>query len=160
MYHKSRNLLKPHFISVHKRAVSEPVAFYAYMTSGEPNPGQHHILEFDHIVTNVGSVYNKFTGIFSVSKTGIYVLTVTMSGSPSSQIPVEFVRNNDILGSIQLFSSSVSVDTNPTTSSTIVVSLNQGDSCFVRTSKKYTTSGGIYSNDLSRSSFAGWLISS
>ena len=128
------------------------------MSSGEANPGRHQNLVFDEIVTNVGNAYNKFTGVFAVPITGLYVLTVTLSGSPSSQVPLEFVRNNDVLGSIQLFSASISVDTNPTVSTTIVVSLTKGDSCFLRTSSKYTTNGGIYSTDLSRSSFAGWLI--
>ncbi|VDH93187.1 complement C1q-like protein 3 [Mytilus edulis] len=146
-------------VTVQKRAPSEPVAFYAYMSSGEQNPGQHQTMAFDHVVTNIASAYNKYTGIFTVPVTGLYVLTITLSGSPSSQIPLQFTRNNEILGAIDLFAASGSVDTNPTVSSTIVVSLSKGDSCFIRTSASYTTAGTIYSTDLSRSSFAGWLVS-
>ncbi|CAG2202148.1 unnamed protein product [Mytilus edulis] len=40
------------------------VAFYAYMNTGEEHPGQHQILVFDVIKTNVGLAYNKHNDPF------------------------------------------------------------------------------------------------
>ncbi|CAG2227876.1 unnamed protein product [Mytilus edulis] len=62
-------------VSVQQPRASRP-AFYAYMSSSENNPGPHHTLIFNQVISNIGNGYNQFTGIFTAPSTGIYVFLI------------------------------------------------------------------------------------
>nr|XP_011425121.2 uncharacterized protein LOC105326671 [Crassostrea gigas] len=47
------------------------IAFYAYMTTTENNPGTHHTIIYDHAVTNIGNGYNRHSGTFIVPVDGV-----------------------------------------------------------------------------------------
>lgn len=52
-----------------------------------------------------------------------------------------------------------SIDLDLWSTNTVVLSLSQGDTCFVRTHKDYDSSGTLLSENYDRSSFSGWKIS-
>ncbi|CAG2202143.1 unnamed protein product [Mytilus edulis] len=54
------------------------VAFYAYMSKDESQPGKNHILVFDDVKTNVGLAYNKHNGMFTAPANGVYVFIWTV----------------------------------------------------------------------------------
>jgi hypothetical protein len=127
------------------------------MSSDEINPSKHHTLIFDVVRTNAGNGYNKFSGLFTASVSGLYVLTcsITMNG-PDAFASYEIIKNSDIEGTFI-------VDAQHTgdyqsCSMAVVVSLEVGDVLFVRTSSTYTPYGNVASNGIEWSSFAGWRI--
>jgi len=127
------------------------------MSSNEDHPSKHHILVFDTVKTNVGNAYSKFTGIFTVPISGLYVLTctITMDGK-DEYASYDIMKNADIEGtffvdaehSYDIYSSSM----------TVVLSLEVGDALFLRISSTYTPHGSVLSVKDARSSVAGWLI--
>ncbi|CAC5403588.1 unnamed protein product [Mytilus coruscus] len=131
-------------------------AFYAYMSTNEASPGPHHTLIFNSVITNVGNAYNQYSGIFTVPSTGMYVLSYTITAYTSSYIPVEIVKNAGVIGSLLTKAYS---NYKHSVSSTVVVNMNAGDVCYVRTSGSGATpSGSIYSGTEARTSFTGWRI--
>lgn len=138
------------------RAVSATTtAFYAFMKSSEPNPGSHHTLIFGIVITNIGTHFNRYTGIFTAPIAGIYVFSYSITPDTSSYIPVEIVRNNDVVGS-SITRAYGSYQHNA--ASTVVIQLSAGDVCFIRTSSSSVPSRNIYSDTYARSSFSGWLL--
>lgn len=130
-------------------------AFYAYMSSHETNPGKHHTLHFDTIITNIGSAYNRYTGIFTPTVSGTYALSYSIKPYAGAYIPIELVRNTQIIGSVVTKAQS---SYEHGASSTVVIQLSAGDACFLRTSNTYTPTGHIYSSKYARSSFSGWRL--
>lgn len=73
---------------------TDVIAFYAYLTNTESNPGAHHIIVYDHVVTNSGNGYSKFTGAFTAPRAGMYVFSWTTFINPSSNFPIELTHND------------------------------------------------------------------
>ena len=136
---------------------SQPIAFYAYMSSDENYPSKHHTLVFDAVKTNTGNGYNKYSGLFTAPISGVYVFTssVTMDGT-GAYASYDIIKNADIEGTF--FVDAQSSGDYHSSSTTVVVSLNTGDVLFVRTSSTYTPHGSIFSRSFVRSSVAGWRI--
>lgn len=132
------------------------VAFYAYMNTGEEHPGQHQILVFDVIKTNVGLAYNKHIGMFSAPNHGYYVLTWTVACGQYSAVYSQLVINSDPFGSI--FTNSDEINDIHTVTGMVVAELNQGDVVYIRTHPTDGIKGRIFSRDDIRTSFAGWKI--
>lgn len=51
------------------------VAFFAYLSTKEPNPGTHKTFIFDVDHTNIGGHYSHHTGIFTCHSHGVYVFS-------------------------------------------------------------------------------------
>ncbi|XP_071150101.1 uncharacterized protein [Mytilus edulis] len=132
------------------------VAFYAYMNTGEEHPGQHQILVFDVIKTNVGLAYNKHNGMFSAPNHGYYVLTWTVACGTYSAVYSQLVINSDPFGSI--FTNRDEINDIHTVTGMVVAELNQGDVVYIRTHPTDRIKGRIISQDDIRTSFAGWKI--
>lgn len=139
-------------------ATTGVVAFYAYMSHTEHNPGPHHTIIFDVPVTNLGNGYNHFSGIFSVPTSGVYVFSWTIADSQGGYVFSELVVNADVVGGI--LTETVSDNDRISTTGLIVKEVRQGDVVYVRTSP----TGGIHGNIESlvpaqRTSFSGWKLS-
>ncbi|XP_063447236.1 uncharacterized protein LOC134726749 [Mytilus trossulus] len=141
-------------VSLQQPRASRP-AFYAYMSSNEYNPGPHHTLIFNQVISNIGNGYSQYTGIFTAPSTGVYVFSYTIMPDSGAYIPVEIIKNAGVMESS--FTRSYSVYRH-SVSVTIVIQLNAGDVCYVRTSTGSAPSGNIYSSTSARTSFAGWLL--
>lgn len=126
------------------------------MSKNEASPGPHHTLIFNSVITNIGNAYNQYSGIFTVPSNGLYVLSYTITAYTSSNIPVEIVKNAGVIGSLLTRTYS---NYKHSVSSTVVVNMNAGDVCYVRTSGSGATiSGSILSGTEARTSFTGWRI--
>lgn len=131
------------------------VAFSAYMSTHEDNPSPHHTLIFDVAQTNIGNAYNKYTGAFVAPGEGVYVFAWTIYTGVSGKTYFDILVNNSVYGSTFSETGASWYDSE---SGTIVISLNQGDSVFMRSSQQATTS--IRSNDIygTKTTFAGWKL--
>jgi hypothetical protein len=138
------------------RSVEETIAFYASMSHTEYNPGPHHTLIFDEVVTNLGNGYNKHTGFFTPPVSGVYVFTWTTFSCLSSRFPIQITVNSNPLG--VTFSESASTVYNGVTG-VVVIHVNQGDSVGIRTRPNFNTVGSICVSEDMNVSFSGWCIS-
>lgn len=154
------NDLKPIYVLIVFLSVlgtAEVVAFCAYMTTSEVSPSLHHTFVFDNVKTNIGSVYNKYSGMFTAPSDGVYVFTWTILSGPQSYTNAQIVVNS------QAFTNLVtqSEDTGVLHSSTgvIVVSLNSGDLVYIRTHPEALSFGTVISHNLyGQPSFSGWKL--
>ena len=140
------------------REANPPVAFYVYLSYDVHNPAQGQTLIFDVVKTNTyNNAYNKFTGIFSVPMSGMYVFTssIAMNGV-QEYASYEIMRNSNVEGTF--FVDAEFTDGYKYSSITVVVEVEQADVVFVRTGTSYKTHGSVYSRQHARSTFAGWRI--
>ncbi|VDI48826.1 Hypothetical predicted protein [Mytilus galloprovincialis] len=141
------------------RAFGQVVAFYAYMSKPQGNPGARHTLAFDVLRTNIYSGYNGATGIFTVPTSGVYIFTFTVRVICNSHFSFEIVQNGIVQGAVVVDTiSQDAVCSSAHSTGTIVTPTLRGDTVLVRTHSTNQPFGGIQSNDQGRSSFAGWLI--
>uniref|UniRef100_A0A8W8LA66 C1q domain-containing protein n=1 Tax=Magallana gigas TaxID=29159 RepID=A0A8W8LA66_MAGGI len=134
--------------------LTEPVAFYAYMSKPEPTPSNHHSLIFDVLKTNIGNGYNKFSGTFVAPSAGAYVFTWTINTNPNGAHWINLMVNNAIVGgNLCDTQGAVSYDSD---SNTVVVVLSQGDSVNLRTT--YQSRTDIYADSYAFTTFAGWRL--
>ena len=136
---------------------SELVAFCAYMTASEVSPSLHHTFVFDSVKTNLGSAYNKHTGIFMTPDDGVYVFTWTIFSNFNSQILTQIVVNSGAFDS--MITDSQEIHDVHSTTKTIVVSLTRGDVVYVRTHSTTLSQGTIRSGAVyGQPSFCGWKL--
>lgn len=70
------------------------VAFFAYLSRDEPNPGTHKTFFFDVDHTNIGGHYSLHTGIFTCPCHGVYVFSWSINCSINGYIFSELVINS------------------------------------------------------------------
>ncbi|XP_052814246.1 uncharacterized protein LOC128241362 [Mya arenaria] len=65
----------------HRRSGETPqIAFTVSVSTKQiENLGKHQTIVFDHVITNVGGMYNPLTGIFHVPYSGTYVFSLTFN---------------------------------------------------------------------------------
>ncbi|XP_062601236.1 complement C1q-like protein 3 [Saccostrea cucullata] len=133
------------------------VAFYAYMSANEINPGAHHTLIYDHEVTNIGNGYSKHSGTFTAPVGGVYVFTWnTFTVANSGQyMSIEITQNSQPVGAtfVQGGGDYAGV------TGTVVLSVQKNDVIYTRTHSTYAPHGSIRSDNLMRSTFSGWCLS-
>lgn len=136
---------------------SDVVAFCAYMSTTEVNPSRHHILVFDDVKTNIGSAFNRISGMFTAPIDGAFVFTWTIFSDRHSYINSQIVVNTEAFTSMITDSDEVS-DLHSSTG-VIVVNLNRGDSVYIRTHPTEQSHGNIFSGSIrGRPSFNGWKL--
>ena len=112
-------------------------------------------INFNAVNVNVGAAWNNLLDIFTASKNGTYVFSLTISPSSGSTTKVGIVVNNvdDVYQMVYLqcsccCCSQVGYDT---TSKTLVLSLNASDIVYARNYRN------LYNNGYYSTSFAGFL---
>ncbi|CAC5414754.1 C1QL [Mytilus coruscus] len=146
--------LRPRFLMEERQ---DAVAFYAYLSKTENDPGHRHIIAFDQVP--VGNAYISHNGEFVAPSAGIYVFSVSIACDWEGRIPIEIVVNSNVVGST--VSDSKPARHVAVASETVIVSMEQNDRCFIRTTPDAHREIilNVYSSSYARSSFAGWKIS-
>ncbi|XP_062606509.1 uncharacterized protein LOC134268291 [Saccostrea cucullata] len=145
-----------------KRIVPVPdnsgiVAFCAYMTSKEISPSLHHVFVFDVVKTNIGSAYNRNSGIFTVPIDGTYVFTWSIFSDAHSYIFTQIVINSKALTG--MITDSDEVGDYHSTTGVIVATVDHGDLVYVRTHPTTLSHGNVLSSPLhGQPSFSGWRL--
>lgn len=128
------------------------IAFYASMSSNEPNVGTHHLLIFDHELLNVRNGYHPHSGVFIAPESGIYVFMWTLRLYEQSIVLVvngidyTSIYNRETPGADE------------SVTGYAIARVNQGEDVFLRSHSSFTGAGGIISNDYGLSTFGGWLL--
>lgn len=136
---------------------SDIVAFCAYMSTTEVSPSRHHVLVFDDVKTNIGSAFNRISGMFTAPIDGAYVFTWTIFSDKHSYIFSQIVVNTEAFTSMITDSDEVA-DFHSSTG-VIVVNLNRWDSVYIRTHPTEVSHGNIFSGSIrGRPSFNGWKL--
>ncbi|VDI35004.1 Hypothetical predicted protein [Mytilus galloprovincialis] len=137
----------------------DAVAFYTYLSKTENDPGHRHIIAFDKVSINVGNAYVPHNGEFVAPSAGIYAFSVSIACDWEGRIPIEIVVNSNVVGST--VSDSKPARHVAVASETVIVSMEQNDRCFIRTTPDAHREIilNVYSSSYARSSFAGWKIS-
>ncbi|XP_062573744.1 uncharacterized protein LOC134235630 [Saccostrea cucullata] len=132
------------------------VAFYAYLTTEEKDPGPGHTLIFRTVVTNAGNYYNHHNGIFTSPGHGVYVFSWTIS--VWDYIGTEVLVNSHPIGA--MYTTAYDVPDIRTTTGVVVVMLNENDVVFVRVNGNSTIprKGHIFSDSHYKTSFCGWKL--
>ncbi|VDI67487.1 Hypothetical predicted protein [Mytilus galloprovincialis] len=134
------------------------IAFHAYLSKTETDPGHHHTIIFDSILANSGNGYNNHTGAFIAPETGLYAFAFSVVVVAGSRMPVQLVVNSNIVGATT--ADSVTDTPHAAAASVVIVPLNTDDACFLRTAPNTDwIVGSLYSHvGWSRSSFSGWKL--
>lgn len=116
----------------------------------------HHILIFDHVITNHGGSYIPHIGTFIAHKHGFYVFSWTVACEAAHYAYTEIVRNSDSIGQILTgYTSNIGLQMS---TGLIVTELNADDVVDVRTHSVKGAIGRVVSRDYLRTSFAGWKL--
>ena len=133
------------------------VAFCAYMSTSENSPSLHHIFVYDIVKTNLGSAYNRNSGMFTAPDDGVCVFTWSIFSDFHSYIYTQIVVNSAAFDNM-ITDSQENGDIHSGTK-LIIVSLIRGDVVYVRTDDTYLSHGIIYSGRVNGySSFCGWKL--
>ena len=68
------------------------IAFYAVLTH-DVSLGQHQIVEYDKVITNVGNAYDSRHGHFISPVKGVYLMSFTVMNNNGAEMYIEMVRN-------------------------------------------------------------------
>lgn len=77
------------------------VAFYVDLTNIETNTGLHHVILYDHVVTNSGNGHNKHSGPFTVPQAGMYLFSWTTFVDPHSNFQFELNSRSIVIGLVK-----------------------------------------------------------
>lgn len=130
------------------------VAFFAYLSRYEPNPGTHKTFVFDVDHTNIGGHYSHHTGIFTCPSHGVYVFSWSIYCTTGGYVFSELVVNSSQVSG--QFVGSQSVNNGLSSTDLVIVELNAGDEVYIRTSLIHASSGKVESDPSQRSTFSGW----
>ena len=138
------------FDRVQKRSVTH-VAFSTYLSHSLSQLSIGHMIKLDQISLNDGNGYNKYTGVFSVPASGVYLLTYSIETlTPNHYLEVELVVDNQNMGT-SLAKQSKSA------SKTIITRLTAGQSVWLETA--YYANAGIASDNNNKfTTFSGVLL--
>jgi hypothetical protein len=110
----------------------------------------NEIFKFDSIKTNIGGHYSPKTGVFTVPRPGLYMLSATVMSTRGKSLSCDFLVNDVMSG--RLFGINFS-----TGSLNTVLQLKKGDRVYIKkSSKKSTASEYLYGEHWSM--FSGYLI--
>ena len=125
------------------------LAFSATLSKGF-TPAMNEIIKFDSIKTNIGGYYSPKTGVFTVPRPGLYMLSATVMSASGKHLHCVLLVN-DVM-SARLFGTNYS-----TGSLNTVLQLKKGDRVFIKKDpKKSKPSQYIYGQHYSM--FSGYLI--
>ena len=131
-------------------------AFSAYVSVHETDISKDHTIKFDTIVTNIGSHYNRHSGMFIAPEQGVYVFSWKLYCTAGGYFYSQLVVNSNVVGA--MYTSDQGANNIRTTTGVVVVQVNAGDVAYVRTHPTNTHLYNLYSDPDWRSSFSGWKV--
>lgn len=129
------------------------VAFFAYLSRPEPNPGTPKTFVFDVDHTNIGGHYSHHTGVFNCPSHGVYVFSWSIYCTTGGYVFSELVVNSSPVSA--KFVGSKSVSNGLSSTDLVIVELNPGDEVYIRTPLNHSSSGKVESDPSLRSTFSG-----
>ena len=137
--------------------MTQKIGFYAYIDHNEIM-GKHKVMAFNVAKTNIGQGYLTHSGVFVAPVSGLFGFSCSLYPSDQSGGSFHMFANDDAVATMFVDSDSGNWDLSAS-STTVVLSLNQGDEVYVRSDGTYTNLKTIEGSQYAKSSFSGWLIS-
>lgn len=117
-----------------------------------PN-GNHVIFQKNHL--DISKSYNSQTGVYTVTTSGVYVLTWTVAMAGPFQCDTHLMVNDSYKGDIVTFGSSPG-PSNDASTGVVVTSLLTGDQVYI---KQFGSTTCTMRHDIFRqTSFSGWFL--
>nr|XP_034320015.1 complement C1q-like protein 2 isoform X2 [Crassostrea gigas] len=132
------------------------VAFFAYLSTKEPNPGTHKTFIFDVDHTNIGGHYSHHTGVFTCPIHGVYIFSWSIYCNVGGYVHSELVVNSSPVSG--KFVGAMSLSFTFSSTDLAIVELNAGDEVYIRTPPNHAASGQVLSDPQYRSTFSGWKL--
>ena len=112
------------------KTTNAKVAFTVQL-SAHTDFDKHHVIKFDHVISNHGNGYSPNTGVFRAPLPGTYVFSLTlMSRSKGKYVHANMMKNGTILG--RVFAGDQASGWPDTGAVTVVVDLEKDDDVFVQ----------------------------
>ena len=106
------------------------VAFYALLSMNLDRVGDHHIVKFDNVVSNVGGAYDSTSGIFEAPQKGTYVFHWAITNEEHSYMNTELFSNGVIYG--KAMSDAMNHDDRAVAANLAILTLQKGDQVWIR----------------------------
>ena len=138
-----------------ERGINGEIAFSAYLSHVIPHLSHGHTIKFDQIILNDGNGYNQYSGVFTVPRTGVYLLTFTFDVYDNWQSAgLKLVVNNrNIVDGI----AESNGNKHSMAGNTVIIRLARGE--VVRLEAYYSPDGEIVSTSTSKlATFSGVLL--
>ena len=138
-----------------ERGISGEIAFSAYLSHVIPHLSHGHTIKFDQIILNDGNGYNQYSGVFTVPRSGVYLLTFTFDVYDNWQSTgLKLVVNNrNIVDGI----AESNGNKHSMAGNTVIIRLARGE--VVRLEAYYSADGEIVSTGTSKlATFSGVLL--
>ncbi|XP_053400797.1 uncharacterized protein LOC128557447 [Mercenaria mercenaria] len=119
------------------------VAFTVGLSQSEVTLGDHSIVIFDNVFTNIGSAYQKNTGILIAPIKGAYVFSLTMAVSPGQHLYLEIVKDGRFVNSI--YADSRSMNNYSSTTKEWILEVNKGSEVWIRCGTRGELHGNLHS---------------
>ena len=110
---------------------------------------------FQNKLLDVGNGYNTQTGIYTVTRSGIYVITWTIVVADTYRCYTHLMVNNADKGATPTDGMDAG-SSNEATTATAVLSLSVGDQLYIKQYGSSTCS--MYHDTYRQTSFSGWLL--
>ena len=110
-----------------------------------------HVIKFDQTFLNDGNGYNKYTGVFTVPTSGVYLLTYSNENNSKNHLELELVVDSRDMGSLRVYNYRMMA------SKTIIIRLTAGQSVWLETT--WESGADIDSNSSNKFvTFSGVLL--
>jgi hypothetical protein len=129
-------------------AQSTMIAVTAYLSHNILPVGTHQVIDFDHVVINIGNCYHAHGGLFTATVPGIYMFSMSVMSVPPHTIDVRLVKHGSVL--CATYANGYNLDVGACSAT---VHLAAGDDVWV----KHWAGDGVHAD---HSSFTGVLIQS
>ena len=138
-----------------ERGINGEIAFSAYLSHVIPHLSHGHTIKFDQIILNDGNGYNQYSGVFTVPRSGVYLLTFTFDvydNWQSTGLKLVVNNRNVVDGIAESNGNKHSMAGN-----TVIIRLARGE--VVRLEAYYSADGEIVSTSTSKlATFSGVLL--
>ena len=138
-----------YFFSVQR---SSNIAFYVQLSSNLDRIGNHHIIKFDHVISNLGGAYDPHSGIFEAPQKGTYVFHWSTTNEVKSYMNTELFSNGVVYG--KAMSDAMDHNDRAVAANLAVISLEKGDQVWIRSGTWH--SGKIQGDNYS--TFSGYKL--
>ena len=138
-----------------EKGINGEIAFSAYLSHVIPHLSHGHTIKFDQIILNDGNAYNQYSGVFTVPRSGVYLLTFTFDVYDNWQSTgLKLVVNNrNIVDGI----AESNGNKHSMAGNTVIIRLARGE--VVRLEAYYSPDGEIVSTSTSKlATFSGVLL--
>lgn len=133
------------------------MAFSVYLSISDVEISKGYTIKFDTIVTNIGSSYNRYTGVFTAPQDGVYVFSWNLyCSSDGAYFYSQLVANSNVVGA--MFTDATGANYTRTTTNVVVVEINIGDVIYVRIHPTLGFKKKLHSSPDFRSTFSGWKL--